>query len=158
MTANSHITWVVVADTTRCRIYEHKKNPEELNLIKDLEHPQNKLKDFDLTADKPGRYKANSAGQGSYAAHGTYEQRTDPKEIKIADFARDISKELDYGRNVHAYAKIIIITPSHMSGLLFHHFNKHVKGLVTHNIEKNVLHLNDQDLLKFIYNHTRYVS
>jgi protein required for attachment to host cells len=116
-------------------------------LIKEIKHPENKLRDTDLTSDKPGHYGTSSSARGAYS------QPTDPKEIKIEDFSRIIAKELDNDRNTNAYGKLIVIAPPHMKGLLSHHINKHVKELVTHTIEKDLFHLNEHELLEFLHEH-----
>lgn len=152
MSANQNLTWVVNTDSSTCRIYDYSKKPGQLTLVKEIQHPENRLRDIDLTADKPGHYRTDGS------AHGSYSQPSDPKEIKIDDFSREIAKELDHGRNTHAYAKLIVIAPPHMNGLLFQHINKHVKDLVSHNIEKDLLHLADHELLNFLSDHTRYGS
>ncbi len=148
MTLNQSSTWVVTTDTNTCRIYHYKKKPRELTLLKEIQHPENKLRDIDLTSGKPGHYKSSGS------AHGAYSQPSDPKEIKITDFSREIAKELDHGRNMHAYEKLIVIAPPHMNGLLFQHINKHVKNLITHCIEKDLLHLDDHKLLDFLHEYT----
>lgn len=150
MTSNQHLTWVLSTDSNTCRIYEYSKNPIRLTLVNEMQHPENKLRDIDLTSDKSGRYRSNGS------AHGAYSQESDPKEIKIENFSREIANELDHGRNIQAYKNLILIAPPHMYGLLFQHINKHVKDLVTHNIEKDLLHLSDRELLDFLKNHTRY--
>lgn len=150
MSSNQSLTWVINTDSNTCRIYTYNKKTHQLALIKEIQHPENKLRDIDLTADKPGHYRTDGS------AHGAYSQPSDPKEIKIADFSREIAKELDHGRNTHAFSKLIMIAPPHMNGLLFQHINKHVKELVTHNIEKDMLHLADHELLNFLTEHTRY--
>ena len=147
MSSSSSITWVVVADTNVCRIYNYYKKPERLILFKEINHPENRLKDTDLTSDKQGRY-----GTGK-SAHGVYAPHSDPKEVKIDDFSREISKELEQGRAVNAYEKLIIVSPPHMDGLLSQHIDKHVKALITHNIKNNVVHLNENDLLDFLHIH-----
>jgi protein required for attachment to host cells len=142
--------WVVITNSNICKIFEYKKKGAELKLINEINHPENKLKDTELTSDKPGRYKASNA------AGGAYTQPSDPKEIKIDSFTRDIAKELDHGRNANAYNNLIIIALPHVSGLLTQHLNKHVKELVTHTIEKDVINLSNQDLLKFLKEHAQY--
>lgn len=149
MPSNNSI-WVVNTDSNTCRIYQYKKNPEQLTLLKEIHHPENKLKDIDLTSDKPGRYKTNNA------SHGSYSQPSDPKEIKIDDFSREIVHELDHGRNANEFHNLIIIAAPHMNGLLHTHINKHVKNLLSHNIEKNLIHLADHELLDFLRIHTQY--
>jgi len=56
----NEITWVIVFDSSHCSILTIKKKPKGLNLIKELNHPENKLRDIDLTSDKPGRYKTST--------------------------------------------------------------------------------------------------
>lgn len=141
--------WVVITDSNTCRIYNYTY-PNHLSLHKTLEHPENKLRDIELTSDKPGHYKTSGS------AHGAYSQPSDPKEIKIDNFSRDIAKELEHGRTNHAYEKLVIIAPPHMTGLLAHHLNKHVKDLISHTIEKDLVHAREQEIIDFLQKHTRY--
>ncbi|KTC86836.1 MULTISPECIES: host attachment protein [Legionella] len=136
---NKHVQWLVVFDSTICRIYEYDK--DQLILIKELQHPDNKLRDIDITSDKPGRYQSKGY------AHGAYSQESDPKEIKIENFSREIAHMLDHGRNTQAYESIVLVGSPHMNGLLLKHINKQVKNLITHNIEKDFIHLGESDLL-----------
>ena len=148
MSINRFIIWAVLIDSNDCKIYRYYKDSQDLELIKELSHPENKLRDIELTSDKPGRYRARDTG------HGTFSQQTDPKEIKFDAFAREIAKELDHGRTKNAYGQLIIITLPHMHGLLFQHLNKHVADLITHRIEKNAFGMTEQELLAFLHKHT----
>ncbi len=148
--SSNHTAWVANINSNICRIYKYSKNPEQLTLLKEIKHPENKLRDIDLTSDKPGHYKSSGT------THGAYSQPSDPKEIKIDAFSREIAKELDHGRNTHAYKNLILIVPPHMNGLLSQHMNKHVHDLVAHNIEKDLIHMSDHELLSFLRTHTQY--
>eukprot|EP01012_Entosiphon_sulcatum_P001561 TRINITY_DN10298_c0_g1_i1.p1 TRINITY_DN10298_c0_g1~~TRINITY_DN10298_c0_g1_i1.p1 ORF type:complete len:171 (-),score=7.41 TRINITY_DN10298_c0_g1_i1:23-535(-) len=139
---SKHVQWIVVFDSTICRIYEYNK--DQLAFIKELQHPDNKLRDIDITSDKPGRYQ--SKGE----AHGAYSQESDPKEVKIENFSREIAHLLDHGRNTQAYETIVLVGAPHMNGLLLKHTNQHVKNLITHNIEKDLIPLGERDLLVHI--------
>lgn len=141
--------WVVTSDQTICRIYQYKK-PGQLTLLKEINHPENRLRDIDLTSDKPGHYKTKNYTRGAYT------QDTDPKEILIEDFAREIAKELDQGRTNNAYKKLILISPARTSGLLNQHLNKHVKEMIINNIHKDLLHLTDHELLSFLQENAQY--
>lgn len=145
-----NLIWVVATDSNTCRIYDYNKKHSRLTLVKEIQHPENKLKDIDLTSGKPGRYKSSGS------AHGAYSQPTDPKEIKIENFSREIAGELDQGRTTHAYQNLILIAPPHINGLVCNHINKHVKNLVSHNIEKDLLHLADHELLDYLKIHAKY--
>ncbi|HAT9777352.1 TPA: host attachment protein [Legionella pneumophila subsp. pneumophila] len=139
---NKHVTWLVVFDSTICRIYDYCKN--QLILIKEIQHPENKLRDIDITSDKPGRYQS-----GGYV-HGTYSQESDPKEIKIENFSREISSILEHGRKTHAYEKLVLVASPHMNGLLLKHINKQLEDLIIHNIEKDLVHLTENNLLVYL--------
>jgi protein required for attachment to host cells len=143
--------WVVNTNSNFCRIYDYHKKPAKLTLLKEISHPENKLKKSEyLTSDKPGRYQTTNT------AHGTYSQPSDPKEIAIDNFSREIAQQLNHGRTTNEYKELIIITAPHMNGLLNHHLDKHIKNLITHNIQKDLLHLSDQQLLEFLQTHTQY--
>lgn len=151
MSSDQRSTWVIITDTNTCKVYSYNRKEGQITRIKELQHLENKLKDSDLVSDKQGQYR--SSGD---AGHGTYSPQSDPKEVKIDAFAREIAKALDHGRTTHAYHDLVIIASPHMDGLLFQHFNKHVKDLVSHNIEKDLLHMQDRELLDFLREHTKF--
>ena len=102
-----------------------------------------RLHSSDLTSDRSGRYQAGDA-------HGAYAPSSDPKEVKIDDFLRDVARELNDQRNKNGYEKLILIAPSQQSGILMHHMDKHVKDLIISNIQKDLLHLKAKDLLTIL--------
>ncbi|WP_019216024.1 host attachment protein [Legionella tunisiensis] len=141
---SQQLTWLVVFDSTICRLYEYSKN--NLVLVKQIEHSENKLKDIDITSDKPGRY------QSSAHAHGTYSQESDPKEIQIERFSKEITKMLEHGNSVNAYEKLILVSSPHMHGLLLKNLNKQVEKLIAHVISKDLVHFSEADLLNYVNN------
>lgn len=141
---------VVNTNTNTCRFYNYVKHPAQLTLLKEINHPENKLRSGDITSDRPGHYKAGQS------AHGAYSPHMEAKEIEIDNFSREIVNELNIERIKKEYDELIIISAPHMNGLLFQHINKHVKDLVINNIEKNLLHLSDHELLNFLQTHTKY--
>ena len=143
--------WVVNTNSNTCHIYNYQKSPEQLSLLKEINHPENKLKTGDyFTSDKPGHYQTSSTTHGAFAPH------TDPKEAAIDAFSREIAKELNHGRKINSYNKLILISAPHMNGLVHHHLDKHVKDILTHNIEKDFLNLTDQELIVFLRENTRF--
>ena len=142
MTTHSN-TWIVISDTNDCRIYSYTQDKQIL-LLKEIRHPDNKLRDIELTSDKPGHYKAG------INARGAFSQRSDPKEILIDDFAREIARELDHGRTTNAYSKILLFALPHMHGLIAQHINKHVQSMIARTIEKDVMYLTPAELLDLL--------
>lgn len=138
--------WVVATNSNLCRIYEFDR--KSITLVKELKHPESRPKKSEyLTSDRPGHYKTDSA------VHGAYQPHTDPKEIELEKFSRDISHELNQGRNKNAYEALVIISTPHMNGTLMKHLDKHVKELVKKEIHKDVMHLQDHELHDFLAAH-----
>jgi len=142
--------WVITINSNICRIYSCK-NRHQLTLINEINHPENRLRDIELTSDKPGRYSAGISKRG-----GAYSQETDPKEIKINEFIRQIAKELDLARKRNDYTHLILISDDHTGGLLFQYINKNVKAMVKNNIHKDLLHLSKRELEDFLKIHAQY--
>jgi protein required for attachment to host cells len=145
------MTWIVTANTNTCRIYSYDKNHSKISLLKEIQHPEMRLKTSDtLTSDRPGHYQTNGSARGAYSPH------TEAKAVEIDNFSREIAEELDKGRKANSYEKLILISAPHMHGLINHHLNKHVKNLVINNIEKDFLHLNERELVEFLQTHMQY--
>ena len=136
--------WVVTANSNQCRIYDYHHKDNQLKLLHEINHPENKLKDSEVLSDRQGRY--NTMG----SAHGAYSQPHDPANIHIDNFARQIAQVLDEGRNKQAYQTLILVAPSHMEGLLNEHLNKHVKSMIKQVIQKNVMHCAEHELLNYL--------
>tara|TARA_R110000868_G_scaffold124779_2_gene329640 strand:- start:11136 stop:11579 length:444 start_codon:yes stop_codon:yes gene_type:complete len=143
--------WVITANTNMCHIYKYNKAPPELFLLKEINHPELRAKTGDsMTTEQPGHYRTKGP---TYEA---YTPSVDPKEVAVEQFSQEISKILDHSRSTNEYEKLIIVTLPHMNGLLFKHLNKHVKSLVINNIQKDVMQLENNDLLNFLKEHTKY--
>lgn len=141
--------WVVNCNTSICRIYAYNKS-NQITLLKEINHPENKLKNIDLVSDRPGHYQAGTMARGAYSPD------TDPKQVKIIDFLKEVAKELDHGRNTNAYDNLIIIAAPQTSGLLTQQLNKHVNNLISNHIHKDMIHLNERELLQFVKTHAEY--
>lgn len=138
------MVWVINSNSNTCRIYNYNKPGSKLDLISELSHPDLKAKTSEMVSDKPGKYKASNS------AHGVYAQPSDPKAIKIDNFLREVAVTVNNERNKNSFAKLIIIAPPHVEGILMQHMDKHVKEMVICNIQKDLIHLNHKELLEVL--------
>jgi protein required for attachment to host cells len=139
------MTWIITANSNLCRIYEYDKNDMTVTLLKEINHPENKQKNSEfLTSEKQGHYASNGA------VHGTYSPHSDPKEVVIDNFSREIAQELNKGRNANSYSKLVLITTPHMNGMLIKHLDKHVHDMVAHAIQKDVMQLSHHELVEYL--------
>ncbi|MBA4696552.1 MAG: host attachment protein [Legionella sp.] len=140
---NTHETWLTTFNSNTCRVYHYSKN--ELDLFKTIEHPENRQHDTDITADKSGNYKSPVVGTS-----GTFAQASDPKEIQVDNFAREIANLLESARTAGSLKKLILVAPPHMMGLVNKHISKQVEHLVLHDIKKDFMFLPEKELLRSV--------
>ena len=153
MNHNSGNTWVIVADSSACRIYEYTHHPEQMHLIKELLHPENQIKDSSFMSDRQGCF----GGRGRTAGHGTFLANADPKETKVNQFSREIARILDNSRKKNAFQHLILISPPHMNGLLHQQLSKHVLKKLDLSIDKSVNHLPERKLISFVHDYTHII-
>lgn len=142
MKGNNKMKWIITANTNECRIYSYQR--DALTLIKEINHPENKLKNSELGSDKPGRYQSNNANRGAYSPH------TELGEINIDNFAREIATDLNDARNRNNYDELVIVMPAQIDGLVEKHLNKNVRELIKNTIQKNIMHLSEKELLEYL--------
>ena len=90
-----------------------------------------------------GHYKSTGFHRGAF-------EEVDPVEQSINEFARDIAKRLDKGRNQHAYEDVTLLVPAKMEGLILKHMNKHTKDLIKLIVQKNIVFMSDHELAQYI--------
>lgn len=82
-------TWVIVANSAEARIFKVEKNTIDHELV-NMIHPNSRLHEGDLTADRPGR-AFDSVGGGRHSL----EPQTTAKEHEFMLFAKDVAGYLD---------------------------------------------------------------
>lgn len=136
--------WFIAANTNSCRIFQYKKNPAELTLVKELNNPLAKMKGSDLISDRPGHFGAEGGARGAFVGH------SDPQEVEVDKFSLEIAKELDVGRRANQYTQLFISAQPHMSGCINKHLGSHVKECIVNNVHKDYTQLNEAELLTML--------
>lgn len=142
--------WVINVNSNQGNVYEYTKHPADLRLIKTYDAPQTKLKNSELTTDRPGHY------QGGESARGAYEPRLDAKEIEIENFLRHIGKAINKDRNENQFTQLILIAPASVMGQLNKFLDKQVITLMSHQFQKDLLKYTEAELLAFLKENTQF--
>lgn len=144
-----HLTWILVADTVKARIYSAHKvklfssfNGKDLTLVSEHAHEASRKRDIELKSDKHGKF-------GS----GTFIDPTDPQYHEAEVFSQELSKVLESSRNQNSYKDLIMIAPPVFMGLLNKHISKAIDKLVSLRLEKNYTNLNEQQLVSQLQEH-----
>lgn len=136
--------WIMVANSNDCRIYEYDKHVEDLCLIDEIKHPENRFKNRELDSDRAGHYKANGHGRGAYEPEKTSHDHA------VEEFVREMACKLNDGRNHHAYDSLVLLVPPFIEGLLLKHLKKQILSKIQQIIQKNMMHLSQHQLKQYL--------
>lgn len=135
------MTWVIVANSNDCRIFDYQKSNKEIVLIKELNNPYALKKSSEMGEDAPGSFKARDA------AHGSYSFRITPKEDEIEKFAHQVAMTMNEGRRKEMFDDLLLIAGPHINGMIHGSLDSHLQNSAKR-IEKDYTKLSEIDLLK----------
>lgn len=125
------ITWILVANASLARLYAHLGPKKGLQLVKEIVHPESRMKNTDLITDRAGQLQA--AGSG----HGAREPSSAPKLHAARAFAQKLAKELYMGRSRNRFGRAILIAPPAFMGMINATLDRPTAQLVTDRFEKD---------------------
>ena len=122
-------TWVLVADTSRARIFSAEKPASPLQEIRDLTHPEARLHEGDLVTDKVGNDQVH-------------------KQDGADKFASQVCSELDAARGGGEFRKLYVVAAPAFLGLLRKHQSAPLKQMVAGEVDKNLSTQSPADIRK----------
>jgi protein required for attachment to host cells len=128
-----HAYLVVVADSSRARLFGRKLKFSPLEELEALTHPESRLRRQDLVSDRPGTVHESSAHGESPA-----DQRSDPKDQEARQFAREICARLQYWRQQGKVEAIGLVTEPRFLGLIRQYLDDESRRLVQQEIGANL--------------------
>jgi len=105
--------WVLTADASRAKIWTASTPSSPLELIREMESPEGRMHERDLTSDLPGR-AFDSSGSGRH----TMEQEVGPKKEAAIRFSHELAAVLAQACNQSAFDKIYLVAAPSFLGLL----------------------------------------
>lgn len=127
-------TWVLVADSSRARVFRAEGADEHLIEVQDMAHPEGRLHETELTTDLPGR-AFDSHGQGRHAM----EEETPPKRQEAIRFAKRVGDMLESARTAGDYDRLVVVAEPRFLGLLRDNLSDETIKLVGLEIDKNLV-------------------
>jgi len=105
--------WVVVASSSKCRIFTQEKHNGPLQQLEQLENSEAETPARDINTDRPGR-AFDSAGEGRHAMS----QGIDPVEQETIRFAKKVATTIENGRKQDAFDRLVLISDPSFLGHL----------------------------------------
>ncbi len=125
-------TWVVVADTSRARIFSAETPTSKLQETETMTHPAARLHPGDLVSDRPGRDR--NAVNGSH----NLGQETTTKDEEAIRFATEVCGRLEQGRIKCQFDKLYIVAAPSFLGHIRKHQTPALKKVIAGEISKNI--------------------
>ncbi len=138
-------TWVLVADSSRARIFSTTSQIAPLHEVETLAHPEGRLHEQALTTDLPGSDR-DSAGEGRHAM-GT---EVSPKQQESIYFARRIADHLDGAYSKQKYKHLIIVAAPGLLGILRKQLAANIVKHIVLELDKNLAQLNASEIRKHL--------
>ena len=133
-------TWVVVAESSRAKIFQIDKKNAPLIELQGFTHTPSRMHEQELTSDLPGRSMSSTHGSHKFSTH------TSPKEHESVEFARVLGSHLDEARNRGEFDKLIIMSPPAFLGHLRKEISSETSKYIVSEIDKNLVRHDTQDI------------
>ena len=141
----TYMTWVVVADSTKARIFSAENSSSPLIELEAIEHPEGRLHTRELTSDLPGK-DSNRTGSGKHSMGS----ETDPKRHEAESFAKKITSFIESGRNNNKLSRLIIIAAPSLLGMLRRNMSSATGKLVAMELDKNLADLKGEEIRQYL--------
>lgn len=139
-------TWIVVADSSRARVFEVLDRNETLREIDDLINPAGRESDRDLRTDGLGRYYP----RGEQTQGHTAAPNTDPAQHEVQLFAKTVGHYLEQARVEHRYDRLCLIAAPKFLGLLRQNLSKSARHLVFEELDKDISWLDGRQVQDYV--------
>jgi len=105
--------WVLAADASRAKIWAASTPSSSLELVHEIESPEGRMHERDLTSDLPGR-AFDSSGSGRHVM----EQEVSPKKEAAVRFSHELAGVLAKAYKQSVFGKIYLAAAPSFLGLL----------------------------------------
>lgn len=136
-------TCVVVAESSRARIFEMVNPRTPMKELLDMVHPQSRIHEQKLTSDRPGR-TFDRHGQG----HHAMEQEVGVKKQESLVFAAQLAEYLQSECAKDVFEDVIIIAAPEFLGELRKKLGPGTTGRVVKEINKNIVQQDEAEIRK----------
>lgn len=133
-------TWVLVADSSRARVFVAESTTSPLTELRTMVHPEGRQHAQDMTSDLPGRQA------GSDGRHHAVSSETEPKKTEAINFAKTISDYLEDSVNKLGYTRLVIVAAPAFLGLLREHMKPESLKRVTLELDKDLTQHSTDDI------------
>ena len=137
--------WIVVAESSRARIFTMEGALAPLRELEGLSHPEARLPGRELKSDRSARV---FRGRGQENHPG--EPNVEPKQQEAIQFARQISERLEQARTKGELEELVLIAPPAFLGLLRQNLSAATEKHLVKSIDKNLVQMSEREIREYV--------
>ena len=137
---------VIVAESSRARIFEMQNPGQPLHELKTMVHPESRAHTRDLTTDLPGR-SFDSRGHGRHAM----EDSLDVKEQHAINFAEQLAGYINAECRNNNLERLYIAAAPHFLGHLRKKLDAAAKNHIVRQLNKNLVTMDEATIRKHLF-------
>jgi protein required for attachment to host cells len=119
---------------TAATIFASHGTDQPLQVVREIEHPEGRLKTGDIEADRPGR-AFDRAGQGRHAMS----PEESPTEHVDQRFVATLAHDLEHARHVGEFSHVILVAAPKLLGKLRAELSENTRKVVLHELAKDLV-------------------
>lgn len=126
-------TWILVADSSRARLFEIARDDPALKEVAAFTNPEGRMAQRDLVHDRLPRVN-ESMGRSRHAI----EPHTTLKQKSTDQFVRRLSRELEQGHAAHSYKNLVLVAAPRFMGALHGALDDALRKCVVAEVKRNL--------------------
>ncbi len=137
--------WILVADSSRARIFSAESSQADLVEIETLSHSEARLHEQEMDSDLPGK-NSGSHGSGGHA----YSDENSPKEQEEINFSIRVAQHLCDELNQNKYERLYMIAAPAFLGDLRNAISTQVEKHVAFSLGKNIVTMSPEEIRTYL--------
>lgn len=137
-------TWILIAHRGGARLFENTGPGKGMKRVEDIPHPEGRLKNREINADKAGR-----AFDTFSRRHGMSQDQEATDQVATV-FAKLLGDKLDKARSQNRFQRLVMVADPRFLGELRATLDKNTAALVNATLDKDLGGVEDRDLPKFL--------
>jgi protein required for attachment to host cells len=141
------ITWILIADLGRARLFEHRRRSERtLEPIFEDDRPEFRDREQRRTSDRPGRvHESHEAARHAAEPHTSNEERARDR------YARELIDRLHAEAAQRRFHNLVLVAPPAMLGTLRKLLGDELGGRVVGSLAKDLAGMPEHDLPEHLH-------
>jgi protein required for attachment to host cells len=134
--------WIVVADSSRARIFANSNDDGLIEQIAEFGNPSGRSNDSELASYTPG--------EGARPGPRTATQEDSAADHAVKLFSKNVAQYLDKARAERRYDRLYLIAAAGFLGSLREDLTPEVQKLVANELDKNISWFNERDIASYV--------